>query len=172
MQTNSVMESNSNVSLRQLLATARNYERLTGLPDTFKMKDTDLEKKHLHTLRMGDCIKKADFQMGKENRWTIPDEIEQALERLDGEAVKCFDGMDKESQRIALANAESFAEDMPDSTDEVFLSKEVGLRGRSPGGLNRHGFITPDERRSGYATKWRMTERGVALKRLTEIADE
>lgn len=162
------------VSFKQAVAVARNYEYIYEAPDRFKMKQIDnMEKGDLHTLRMADAIVESDFQMGKETLWTVPEGITCLLDQLNEDVATEVADVSKEGQRMVLEQADTFSENLPATTDEVFLARDVDLRGRTPGGLHRHGFIEPDERRDGYATKWKMTPKGVAVVKLAQqIEDE
>ena len=151
----------SMTTLKQDVQIAAYYDELQELPSRFKLKQVDfLDNSDLHTLRCADLIQKVPDAMGKETVWELTEETESALERFTEEIIETIPDLTGEQILFLQRHEERFAADFQQWTEDEFFARELDLKGRTPEGMDTHGFFDKAEARSGYATKWEFTETG------------
>lgn len=155
--------SKSDDRVEQKVTVARRLDNIRNVVNkaNWKIKNTELTKGDLQALRMADCIEKSDFQMGKECLWTVTDECKEILDSIEAEKYQKLTGLSKEAEGIISSQKELFKHNLPTTTEKTFYSNDVSIQGRTPGALREHGIIEIVERKKGYSTKWKMTEKGV-----------
>jgi len=146
-------------NLKQEVKVARHFSTLRELTErTFKLKHIDdLSRKDIHDLRFANVIEKSERQMGKETVWTLTDEAQRILTQMNETTAQLIAELDNDALRMLSEHTDLIAERLPDSVKEPFTSSAVEMKGRTPEGLRRHGFIEAVESRDGYATTWKVT---------------
>jgi len=150
-------------SLKQDIRIKEYYDLLIDLPDQFKVKQVDIDRGDLHTLRCADIIQKVPDAMGKETVWTLDDEIAAAIESRDEAFYDTLPSLDNDQIYFFERHEDVFGEEFPPVMDDEFFARELDLLGRTPEGMDKYGFLRKVETKAGYANKWKLTNLGKRL---------
>lgn len=162
----------SMTTVKQDIQISNYYDELKELPSRFKLKQVEeLDNSDLHTLRCANVIEKVPNAMGKETVWELTQETELALERFTEEIISVIPDLTGEQILFLERHEERFATDFQEWTEDEFLARELDLKGRTPEGMDTHGFFNKAESRSGYATKWELSDTGKRICEYKELKE-
>lgn len=162
-------------TMKQDIRISEYYEQLQQLPDRFKLKQVKdtIDRSDLHTLRCADIIVELPDAMGKETIWTIDDEIEQALDEYSDDVFREIPQLSNDQIYFAERHEELFEDEFQElDEEETFLARELDLKGRTPEGMDKYGFINKARSKSGYATTWELSRLGRRLARYKKLKNK